>query len=377
MTPEQFQKKVEADQQQKNDAQSEQSKVDAVKQSVDNVTLAVNNTTKGLSSVKGQVKVTNPDLAKSGDVNSAIEAINELNLTTFMTANGSLSEITDNLSNLASNMAQLHDKFRASGLDSVNKQLTPLVTRLEQVSKQLGGVKLEVDSKVLKSVTDAFKNLDSTISSIDWKPQINVPKTDVRVPAVNLQPLIGPLGEVVDAVKAIDIPETNVDFSGLSGDIKGVQKSIDSLRFPVSNFELPFKDEQGKAAQLQLDSQGRITTLAAQANNAGKTIVSKAGSVASSGDNTLIAAGTNKLKVFRLKLTTVSTTALTVKITDGASGAVLDQALLQAPASVTVGSTEAVPPPAFLFATSNATALIMNLSSANTVHYSLSYYDEA
>ena len=114
-----------------------------------------------------------------------------------------------------------------------------------------------------------------------------------------------------------------------------------------------------------------------QANGAGKTIVSKSGSAASSGNNTLVAAGTNKLKVFAFSLSTSSTTALTVKFQDGASGTDLWSVILQAPTSISTGANLAVSPPAWLFNTSAATLLNLNISSANAVQWSVSYFDEA
>lgn len=110
---------------------------------------------------------------------------------------------------------------------------------------------------------------------------------------------------------------------------------------------------------------------------AAKTIVSKSGSASTSGNNTIVAAGTNKLKVFAFSLSTSSTTALTVKFQDGASGTDLWSVILQAPASVTTGANLAISPPNWLFNTSAATLLNLNLSSANAVQWSVSYFDEA
>lgn len=113
-----------------------------------------------------------------------------------------------------------------------------------------------------------------------------------------------------------------------------------------------------------------------EANDAGRTLVSAGGSASTSGNNTLVAAGTNKLKVFAFTLTTVSTTAMTCIFQSGAGGTELWRVLLQAPASVTVGANLAVTPPAYLFATAAATLLNLNLSSANAVHWSVAYFDE-
>lgn len=114
-----------------------------------------------------------------------------------------------------------------------------------------------------------------------------------------------------------------------------------------------------------------------QSNDSGKTLVSAGGSVNSNGNNTLISAGTNKLKIFAFSLSTTSSTAVTCIFQSGASGTELWRVLLQAPSSVSTGANLAVTPPAYLFATAAATLLNLNLSSGQTIHWSCSYYDEA
>lgn len=114
-----------------------------------------------------------------------------------------------------------------------------------------------------------------------------------------------------------------------------------------------------------------------QANGAGKTITSAGGSAASNGNNTLVAAGTNKLKVFAFSLSTTITTAMTCIFQSGAGGTELWRVILQAPTSISTGANLSVSPPAWLFATASATLLNLNLSSANAVHWSVSYFDEA
>src|SRR3990167_3856409 len=109
----------------------------------------------------------------------------------------------------------------------------------------------------------------------------------------------------------------------------------------------------------------------------GKTILSAGGQASSSGNNTLVAAGTNKLKVFAFSLSTVSTTAVTCIFQTGAGGATLWRVVLQTPASVAGGANLAVSPPAWLFATASATLLNLNLSAAVAVEWSVSYVDEA
>jgi hypothetical protein len=114
-----------------------------------------------------------------------------------------------------------------------------------------------------------------------------------------------------------------------------------------------------------------------QANDAGKTLTSTGGSASASGNNTIVVAGTNRLKVHAFSLSTTSTTAMTCIFQSGAGGTELWRAVIQAPTGASAGANLAVSPPAWLFATASATLLNLNLSSANAVHWSVSYVDEA
>lgn len=133
----------------------------------------------------------------------------------------------------------------------------------------------------------------------------------------------------------------------------------------------------GVAISLNAGAVDTGTRRVVQANGAGKTILSLGGSAASSGNNTLVAAGTNRLKVFAFTLSTLSTSSVTCIFQSGAGGTELWRVVLQAPTSVSTGANLAVSPPAWLFATASATLLNLNLSSANAVNWSVSYFDEA
>lgn len=113
------------------------------------------------------------------------------------------------------------------------------------------------------------------------------------------------------------------------------------------------------------------------ANGAGKTLLSAGGSASSSGNNTLVAAGSNKLKVYGFSLSMTSATAVTCIFQSGAGGTELWRVVLQAPTSVSTGANLIVTPPAWIFATGTAALLNLNLSAAVAVNWSVSYFDEA
>lgn len=133
----------------------------------------------------------------------------------------------------------------------------------------------------------------------------------------------------------------------------------------------------GNTISSGVGASGTGTLRMVEANDVGRILKSAGGSASSSGNNTLVAAGTNKLKVFGFSLTTTSTTAVTCIFQSGAGGTELWRVVLQAPTSVNVGANLAVAAPAYLFNTASATLLNLNLSGAQTVHWSVAYFDEA
>ena len=133
----------------------------------------------------------------------------------------------------------------------------------------------------------------------------------------------------------------------------------------------------GNTISSGVGASGTGTLRVVDANDVGRTLKSAGGSASSSGNNTLVAAGTNKLKVFAFSLSTTSTTAVTCIFQSGASGTELWRVVLQAATSTNTGANLAITPPSYLFSTASATLLNLNLSGAQTVHWSVSYFDEA
>lgn len=108
----------------------------------------------------------------------------------------------------------------------------------------------------------------------------------------------------------------------------------------------------------------------------GKTIKSVSGGITADTD-VIAAVSTKRLKVIAYSLTTVGTTANTVLFkSNGAAGTELWRVLLQAPASVVVGANLATAAPSFLFATVAGEKLTLDVSGSDTVHYSISYFDD-
>lgn len=93
---------------------------------------------------------------------------------------------------------------------------------------------------------------------------------------------------------------------------------------------------------------------------------------------TVTTAGTNRIKVYAISVTTTATTSSVISFINGTyGGLVLWKAVLQAPSGANAGLNLAVTPPAYLFATGSAQLLRLNQTSAIPVEVSVSYFDEA
>lgn len=212
---------------------------------------AVNKNTEALKSVEGKVEVTNPDLAKTQDIDGVVESINKLNLTAFMQNDG-LPQLTENLNKLGNSIQTLQAKYESEGLKQMSDQLSGLVKKLDEVSKTLSTTEIKVDKGFQKTIDGLQKSIDS----IDFNPQVNVkaPETKVVTTPVDFKPVIEALGKVEKAVGS----DESVDLGPVISGLEAVNQTIKNLRFPSANYILPFRDQDGKAVQVQLDSNNRL-----------------------------------------------------------------------------------------------------------------------
>lgn len=114
-----------------------------------------------------------------------------------------------------------------------------------------------------------------------------------------------------------------------------------------------------------------------EAINTGRTLTGCTVSISAT-TGTVTTAGTNRIKVYAVSVTTTATTSSVLTFVNGTyGGLVLWRAVLQAPSGANAGLNLAVTPPAYLFATSAATLLRLNLSASIPVEVAVSYFDEA
>lgn len=259
LTSDDFQNSLDAEEQKKQDTENKTAQVYAInKAGIKNVEATNANTkstAEGLKHVRGRVEVTNPDLAKSGDISSAVDAIHKLNMTTFNTNQG-LPQLADNLVNLTKSVQALQADYQNKGVSALSKQLVTLIGQLETVSKALANSKVSIDSGLQKRLD----GLQQAINSIDFKPAVNVtaPDTKVITTPVDFRTVIDALNKVERAVNSNKPKDQQIDLSDVTKGLGNVQEAVQALRFPVPNYVLPFKDSTGKAAQVTLNGAGGL-----------------------------------------------------------------------------------------------------------------------
>lgn len=152
--------------------------------------------------------------------------------------------------NLATQVSTLLDSLDKTGVKRLDKEYIKAVKSLEKVLSAIKEVRVTAD----QDIKDAITGLAYVLANLDIKPTVNVPapRVEVNERTIDFKPLI-------DAVKKLDTKtEVNVDVQAIVKSVESVKSTLKSLRFPASNFILPFKNSQGAASQVQLDSNGNV-----------------------------------------------------------------------------------------------------------------------
>src|SRR4029078_3101687 len=103
---------------------------------------------------------------------------------------------------------------------------------------------------------------------------------------------------------------------------------VNTVTVSATNLSTNIAQMNGVTVSMGAGATGTGVQRVVQADGTGRTLSSAGGSAASSGNNTLIAAGTNKLKVYAFSLSTTSTTSVTCIFQSGAGGTELWRVVL-------------------------------------------------
>jgi len=188
-----------------------------------------------------KVTVTN-DLAKPSDIDKVVQAVNNLS--------GELKP--KDLQPLADALIEVRQAIAKLPTDYPE---FPSFPDLPEQREDVKVTNLSELKEYFKDVVDAVGKLKT---SIKFDPKIEVKPADVKVTEniIDVSSITKGLVNLENAFKAIKTPQ--FDTTEIILGLDKVSTTLGSLKFPVPNYVLPFKDINGNAVQVQLDASGKI-----------------------------------------------------------------------------------------------------------------------
>ncbi len=184
-----------------------------------------------------KVEVKNfPKSVKTPDVKEVVDAINQMSKD-VAPKNIDFSPLQKSIANLSKQIARLPTEYP----ESPEPVEEVMVNNLSELKPQL------------EDITKAVEKL-----KLDPKIDVSVPKTK----PLDLTPIAKMVGLLEKSISSIKIPDNSKQFNNIAKAQEAVTKAINDLEFPVANYILPFKNIEGAAVQVQLDSSGNIPTSA-------------------------------------------------------------------------------------------------------------------
>lgn len=142
----------------------------------------------------------------------------------------------------------------------------PVLESLSELSQKLDKLPTEypeaadpVEDVSVKNLSDVKTYIQPLIDEIKklelnpvFDPKIQVKPADVNVTTekVDTKPLVTAIGKLQKGFEALAAKNQETDLSPLVTATIATTEAIQALRFPVANYVLPFKDENGEATQV-------------------------------------------------------------------------------------------------------------------------------
>lgn len=186
-------------------------------------------------------------------------------------------------------------------LDELIKAVKALPTENQEIN--IPEQKEEVKVTNLKDYSDKFDDVIKAVQAIktEFNPEITVSPAEVKVEN-DYSKLEQKMDMLLAAVKAISIVVPEQDDSKVISAVKNVSKAISELRFPVSNYVLPFKTSAGESARALVDNSGYSL-------HGGKLVPERYDSIAAAYPN-------STTETYTYKLSTDTVAVITVVYTD-------------------------------------------------------------
>jgi len=185
------------------------------------------------------VKVTNQDLAKTGDIKE-----------------------------LSGHIEKLGETLKPESIDwqPVRESLSELAEQLKELPRTFPEIPKPVDSVTVKNQIDiepTLKNIQNAIENLKlapvFDPKIVVKPAEVKITEkeTDITPVVESVKSLIPVLESLKVVTEKKNNSELLEAINKTTGAINSIRFPIPNYVLPFRQD-GKATQVSLDSSGAL-----------------------------------------------------------------------------------------------------------------------
>jgi len=178
---------------------------------------------------------------------SLSSAMHDILMATLIGKDPKLAEVASNLAELIESIRRSSDNFKTVDLEVIPDTFSKLLQAMRDLPAQVA----ETDKS--ESLIPYLEEIAKSVQSKDLSPTINAPE-------VNLKPLETLIKSLEKAIKESKVEIPKSDMSELENAVRSVERAVTGLVFPTANYILPFRDINGKAVQVQLDSNGNIPT---------------------------------------------------------------------------------------------------------------------
>ncbi len=161
----------------------------------------------GAKSRTTPIKLENDNLAKSDDVQSVVDSVNRLNITTFMASKDNWTTVVEEMAGAAERIQSVVDGLSTGGIDKIEKSFSQAVDSLQAIVAQIKTVKVQNDEDVKREL----RALAVAFDAKEMQPIVNVPAPVVKVQGKEID--LSPLTNLLSEIKAsLEMPEkVNLD----------------------------------------------------------------------------------------------------------------------------------------------------------------------
>lgn len=189
-----------------------------------------------------KVKSVDP-LASPEDIKKVADGLDELLVSQTITAD----DLTEKFKDISAGLLVLADEISSLPKDKIE---------FPEFPEQKEEMKVTNFAELSEYFVDVVAAVNNLKQDIKFDPTIEVAPADVKVEATDMKPVINGLAKLEKAIAKIQIPE--YDNTTLLEATENVSRAINGLEFPIPNYVLPYKNTDGAATQVTLDSEGAV-----------------------------------------------------------------------------------------------------------------------